>query len=382
MRSVVEIDKRNDSVSGIFPNSIIIKTDKEEVPSSIFKFKHFFASFVTREITFYLLIRLWKSISRQTIPLQTFTSKTIDSEQDFSFELSSIHDFKGDNHPPCQKRHSKSESEYIIHEGPTGGRSRSAPEAWSLSRIDHFKESESIQMMESRGFISKSLASLDVGPMIDLARELPSFKDTRELPSFKDTRVKSVDNEPCVLSTPMVLFSSISCDCNLDKSKFKVLVDHSFQTNTSNLWKILYGSSTNGFMRTLWEEIGYKGIQVSAWEPEGASSLTKNTPNELLIEDIQVGYTQNLEYIVPSTNPIGPKEIQTFVKNRVIAKESSNSTICLVQISKTPFVTSGDCFEVHLRSCLTHDGHLKSKLRVAAQVVFIKSTWIRSKFTD
>jgi hypothetical protein len=364
--------------------------------------------------------------------MKTFKSAGKDSEDDFplvpledlrrgSFYLydADISDSEGDDFVPNignsdlndsptsenssstkEGRHSaaKSDSEYIPITGKrkgVSGRSfstRSAPEArpTSLSRkYPDKKDSKSYKMVESE---TRSILTKDNGPLglIDLAREpeLPSLKETKIKDNPQIFHQKHVIHSPTidesdalVISTQMLSFSPISCDCNLDLSKFKVLIDHSFQTNIDNLWKILHGSifSTKGFMRSLWAEMGYKGIKVSAWEPEGAGS---QSPNEnILLEDIQVGYTQNLEYLVPSVNPLGPKEIQTFVKNRVISKEPGNSTICLLQISSTPFVTSGDCFEVHMRTCLTYDGHGISKLRVAVQVIFIKSTWIRSKLS-
>lgn len=303
-----------------------------------------------------------------------------------------------------KKRHAQTKSNSIpIPEKRNalnrGISTRSAPEAQTSfsGKYPDQNQFESFQMMDSKSFVSpKSITSReDNGPLglIDLAREpeLPSLKNI-ELPDNPQIfHQKHVINPPIineadslvVLSTPMVSFSPISCDCNLDLTKFKVLIDHSFHTNVDNLWKILFGNvfSTDGFIRKFWTDMGYKGIQISSWEPDCGESDKKESVNQnMLLEDMQVGYIQKLEYIVPSTNPVGPKEIHTFLKHRVIGKEGSNSTICLLQVSTTPFVTSGDCFEVHIKTCLTHDGHGVSKLRVAAQVVFIKSTWIRSNF--
>ena len=370
-------------------------------------------------------MRLWKNISRhQTIPMKklNYTMQEEDSDEELpevsldtlkrgsfgllesesteSIEiLNSLQTGLSQDNSIQLSRHlsCKSDSNSIpIPQKPVklsrNESTRSAPEARTTSFSRKYtNQGQSLEMIESRGFNSKDLFSEEPLGLKYLASEpeLSALRTGESRDHHQIVHKKHIIQQPVIdgadslmVSTPMISFSPISCDCNLDLTKYKILVDHSFKTPVENLWKILFGSvfSSDGFMKNLWADLGYTGITASAWEPNSSCPDINARVNEnMLLEDMRIGYVQKLEYLVPSTNPIGPKEIHTFVKNQVISKDINNPTICMLQVSTTPFITSGDCFEVQMRTCLTHDGYGRSKLRVAVQVVFIKSTWIRSK---
>ena len=116
----------------------------------------------------------------------------------------------------------------------------------------------------------------------------------------------------------------LECNCKLQHAQMKNMLDHTFQVSIDSLWNILFGSALHksDFCRLFWEEkLKYKNIKFSKWHSKDADEPILDPSNEMdkketLLSQIENGWQRQLEYTVPSSNPIG----KLFIKTHKICK--------------------------------------------------------------
>lgn len=176
----------------------------------------------------------------------------------------------------------------------------------------------------------------------------------------------------------------VNCTCHKEHTEMKLMLDHTFNTSVETLWEILFGSKLqeSDFCIRFWgQDLKYRDIRMTHWKT-GTEELEEepclsHVEKSLPLEDVTQGHHRRLSYTVPSSNPLGPREIKTLVSNQVLFKDTQNHFICVMQTTRTPLVPAGDCFDVKIKTCISHRGPNKTQLKVSCRVNFVKSSWIR-----
>jgi hypothetical protein len=500
---ISSIDKKYDSVSGVFNNSILVSTDKE---------KYFFASFVNRDETFGQIQRLLENKSaHKTIPMTSFVPKKNDflgheerSEREAWGEGSSHSDAgslvsssssldsmekkknnfvsslesrqknlsasrdsangilpdgsKQDFHRRSQSedldiRHTSQESQLSVasrrraslnalsrpkpgfeEDTPGSSPEKDHTRESSLKRADtmvaktdlissHSPDLGLIEIARSRdGAVSTdgSFRTASPGPSPSkshivhqtkhIIHTVPSPSPSGSLKSFET----HVSREPAqIVPAPHVQEETavddhveeegvsdaeepiphpkrsdhphpVNCTCHKEHTEMKLMLDHTFDTSVETVWETLFGSKLqeSDFCIKFWGmELKYRDIRMTNWktgteELEEEPCLTQ-AEQSLRLEDVTQGHHRRLSYTVPSSNPLGPREIKTLVYNQVLFKDHQNHFICVMQTTRTPLVPAGDCFDVKIKTCISHQGPNKTLVKVSCRVNFVKSSWIR-----
>nr|KAJ3421122.1 hypothetical protein HK105_004438 [Polyrhizophydium stewartii] len=157
----------------------------------------------------------------------------------------------------------------------------------------------------------------------------------------------------------------------------------------------VYGheSASKGFLRNFWDtQLKHKGkhahawIRVhwqhtsgSEWVPESAEipdpAGFEAKEHDIPLSDIKPGYHRRISYVVPLTNPLGPKETRCLIHDHIVNKQ--DGYICVRQINQTPDVPSGTCFDAITRVCLSFVSKNITRMRVSCDIEYTKTTWIK-----
>ncbi|KAI8906377.1 hypothetical protein EDD86DRAFT_219758 [Gorgonomyces haynaldii] len=108
------------------------------------------------------------------------------------------------------------------------------------------------------------------------------------------------------------------------------LVKRDFPMPLDQVWEHIFGhdSALHGFSQRFWKD-NQKHWGISVEEP---------------------GASRRVEYMVPLTNPLGPKQTRCWINQTV--KKKGNGYLCINAAHETPDVPSGNAFVVNVLICL------------------------------
>ncbi|KAI9101344.1 hypothetical protein DFS34DRAFT_467202 [Phlyctochytrium arcticum] len=176
-----------------------------------------------------------------------------------------------------------------------------------------------------------------------------------------------------------------TCPCSPDLSKMRSMLDKSFSAPIHHVWATwLTTPDPQGgwFGRFIVEKRKLRDVAIGPWVPSDHVSTAQPLPLTVTpdfypsFDQITPGMHRTLEYIMPLSGPIGPKQTKCIVSESILAK--TDDTLCLQMKTLTPDVPSGQAFHVLTRICLNHSGRNATTIKVATAVVFTKSSWIKA----
>ncbi|KAI8928789.1 hypothetical protein BC831DRAFT_446586 [Entophlyctis helioformis] len=176
--------------------------------------------------------------------------------------------------------------------------------------------------------------------------------------------------------------SPVECACSPVHQRMTRLLDADIPLPVDVVWTLVYGheSAANGFVRRFWEgPCKHKNIKGCDWADKATvipdpAGFTVN-PQPVPYEALAPGHHRRIEYVVPLTNPLGPKETRCQIHDEIVSQTSNH--VCIKSVSVTPDVPSGNCFQVVSRLCITFVALNVTHIRLSCEVEFLKSTWIR-----
>ncbi|KAI9468267.1 MAG: hypothetical protein EXX96DRAFT_591515 [Benjaminiella poitrasii] len=353
---IINIEKK--ATAYFIPNAIQISTENA---------KHFFASFLSRDQAYELMVDIWRIARPDLIPpkegsqITQQTTSHLDSESS-SEESGSYYD-------------SDTEEDSFTSEGE--------------SDTDELNGS-STPIQEGTAQNRKvSLASLPVNSKdtknIDAARRRaiseaprPSFKmeDNTKTPKPNDNSTSKKTAKSKTSSTKgsdegieadskgesKQLHEKTECDCGNKGEHFpNIVMDQTYDTTLENLYNLIFGGGS-GFMKTfLIDNQKSQELDMGEWK-KGEGSIES---------------TREVTYIKPLYGAIGPKSTKCYMTQDVIHKDISKY-VSIMSTTLTPDVPSGSSFSCKTRTCLTWAGKEKARMLVTVQVEFTKSSWLKS----
>ncbi|KAJ3068962.1 hypothetical protein HDU98_007940 [Podochytrium sp. JEL0797] len=169
-------------------------------------------------------------------------------------------------------------------------------------------------------------------------------------------------------------------------SKYTLILTSTFAAAVTmeTTWEHVYATraSTARFLATR----GVKGFKSSGWKVStdleaftvDTEGLTGDDEEDghVAFSNVTKGMERRSEYVMPLTNPMGPKETRCYVREVVEFKDADG--VCLVEYSVTPDVPSGRAFWTKVRKCWRRrGGGGKVGVEVGCEVEFVKSSWIQ-----
>ncbi|KAI9011048.1 hypothetical protein BC832DRAFT_590303 [Gaertneriomyces semiglobifer] len=139
-----------------------------------------------------------------------------------------------------------------------------------------------------------------------------------------------------------------------------------------------------GFYTQFLESYGVKAISFTPWmsrettlpPPTVYNTITKSdTAFSPEISKLQAGDHRQLKYTMPLQNPLGPRSAPCDISETI--ESVSETHICTLGIANMGEVPGAGSFEVHTRICLIQERKDQTKLDVATEIVFVKSSWLR-----
>ncbi|KAI8825637.1 uncharacterized protein EV422DRAFT_563467 [Fimicolochytrium jonesii] len=180
------------------------------------------------------------------------------------------------------------------------------------------------------------------------------------------------------------------CGCGADRDKLRKLLDVVYPVPIEEVWREYYttGNSQDGgwYASFLADKRKAREIAVGPWAAQGVTSTVKPIPSSSAsdptftpaLPTIQTGAHRTLEYVLPLSGPIGPKQTRCQVTEEVIGASTSNDFVCVSSKAVTPDVPSGTSFHVITRVCLLHVPPAQTRMIVTTDIVFTKSCWIKA----
>lgn len=111
-----------------------------------------------------------------------------------------------------------------------------------------------------------------------------------------------------------------------------------------------------------------KGFPPSASEPGYDVSFSS----------LAAGMHRTLEYILPLSGPIGPKQTRCTVVDEILSVSQADGSLCLSSRAVNPDVPSGNAFHVITRTCLLYSSPSSTRVIVSMEIVFTKSSWLKA----
>ncbi|KAI9204750.1 uncharacterized protein BJ171DRAFT_474608 [Polychytrium aggregatum] len=179
-----------------------------------------------------------------------------------------------------------------------------------------------------------------------------------------------------------------TCPCGEIRKKQTPILDQHVDTSLRNVWDLIFGNKTIAletgtsvvYIADFFGSVmKYRDLKMTAWASsvdavgDPVSSGFKDMV--LAFDQIRVGQARKVDYVVPLTHPMGPKQTRCHITDRII--EKGDRYFCILQTSITPDVPSGSCFKTHQRMCFSEDHAHRTRIQYSSEIEFTQSTWIK-----
>lgn len=310
LQEVIQIEKK--STAGLFPNGMIIRT---------LHHKHVFATFISRDTTFNVIISVWHRVLLEGVDLDP----------------------------------SKLEPK------------KKLPRKESVARLELSHEADdSISDKDSDVVPDTPVKNSDLGSMLSLeqddgyATEHGSFNED-------DTPVENMfeDKEPSTDGTFHGLpnggpLTHPPTEIEYTKGANDVFITEDvFKAPLGVIFSLLFGKDNLYYVKILQNQ---KNIDISE------SDVT-----ELSTKSRERHYT----YVKPLGGPIGPKQTKCIIVDKLVEYQLKKYVL-VEQITSTPDVPSGNSFQVKTKLFLNWDKNNSTRLYVVTSVEWSGKSWIKS----
>ncbi|KAK4510024.1 uncharacterized protein ATC70_006193 [Mucor velutinosus] len=365
---IIAIEKK--STAYVIPNAIQISTDSA---------KHFFASFLSRDQAYDLMVDIWRIARPDLVPPKE-TDGDVQDANDISSSPSSItsssaEEDESDSYYDSDTEDSYSDdndSEDVDMAGTNAtvtqdtAKDGNRPRKVSAASTPNNKDSS-----------TKVDAAARRRAMSEAPR--PNFQSNDEEKSSKASTTTTngtsaaKSNGPTVNSTssatnnakegdakPQQVHEKTDCECSANNEHYPTIVmDQMYNGTLEKIYNMLFDS---GFMKKfLIENQKSTELEMGEWK--------KGEGN--------VEFVRELSYIKPLGGAIGPKQTKCYITQEVLHQDTQKYVTVLATTS-TPDVPSGGSFSCKTRTCFTWAGKGKVRVLVTVQVEFTKSSWLKS----
>ncbi|RCH97507.1 hypothetical protein CU098_006695 [Rhizopus stolonifer] len=326
---IVDIEKK--TTAYFIPNAIQVSTETS---------KHFFASFLSRDQAYDLMVDIWHTVRPDLAPKD---ENDIQNEQ----ESSSLDE---DN----------SSSEY----------DSDTEDSYSDDLDSEVNATDTQAKVENRS------------RKVSMAGSLPAFKDVKHVDSTSRRRAQSelprpnfqtmnekAGNEkkpdggsPDTKEEPKPqVHEKTECECGQNGNHYPNLVmDQVYNGTLDQLYNLLFDSD---FMKDfLIDNQKSLELEMGDWKKTDGGNVLG---------------VREYSYIKQLGGAIGPKQTKCYITQELLHHDLDNY-VSVLSTTSTPDVPSGSSFTCKTRTCLTYAGKGKVRLTVTVQVEFTKSSWLKS----
>ncbi|KAI8371115.1 hypothetical protein BD560DRAFT_396156 [Blakeslea trispora] len=335
---VIEIEKK--TTAYFIPNAIQISTQTS---------KHFFASFLSRDQAYDLMVEIWHTVRPEFAPKDEsaqiveenssystngdVTSSDYDSDTENSYTDGSDSEHETKNSEPQDRRKGDP-------------RSRKISMAGSLPAFKDTKSADSTARRRAQSELPR--------PNFQMINEKSSKANNSEsLDDKADKSKQSTESRPQINE-------KTECECGQSGSHYpNVVMDQVYSGNLEKMFDMLF---VNSFMKDfLVDNQKSTELEMGEWK-KGDGDILK---------------VRELSYIKQLGGAIGPKQTKCYITQELLHHDLDNF-ISVLTTTSTPDVPSGSSFSCKTRTCLTYAGKGKVRLTVTVQVEFTKSSWLKS----
>ncbi|KAF9349626.1 hypothetical protein BGX26_012102 [Mortierella sp. AD094] len=360
---ITAIEKR--LTAFVIPNAISIATTNNTKG-------HFFASFLSREAAYDLLMAAW----RKSFPCPANASAVESNVYIRTNRSSTTLNGEDDDAASFVSARPASVSK-------KGRRRRGSSGTWTADEVDvddspdfDSKSTHSSHRRSKRAAVRKNLKDSHVGRVRSFSEAPhPSTSiDHRRQDSAGHGSLKTADSAPTLQNNTgseaggqasaegsNSSHSPTTCKCSKDGRHYATtFMTETYPGTIESMWKLLFESDFNKAFLT--NEI-MKGadVQEEQWKKNADGKMSKVTK-----------YTKWLGL------PIGPKTTKATLTD-VCELKDFDDYVTDVTTTATPDVPSGGSFTTKVRTCITWAGSNKVKVMVTGGVEFTKSSWIKGQ---
>ncbi|SAL96478.1 hypothetical protein [Absidia glauca] len=323
---------------------------------------HFFASFLSRDQAFDLMVDVW----RYSRPL---TNKPTDSNTDDTSTSQLEEDGEVDDE--YEEDTSDMDSDYTYSgtetEEEDNHHTSLAPSLPPPSASKKVSKNDSLR----RRAFSEGAKNIDsaISSSSNTRTPSPSLPTNDNHKPLQPTPLAQavVSSSPPPLpssqqqSTPVKqTIEKTECQCGQNGQHYpNTVFDHVYKGTLESIYKLLY---TGGFMKKfLIETEKSTDVSIGEW------SVSDETKQQV----------RKVSYIKQLNGSIGPKQTQCIQTEEVIHSDMMES-VTVLTTTQTPDVPVGGSFSVKTRTCLTWAGFGKVRILVTVLVDFTKTSWLKS----
>ncbi|KAI8388886.1 uncharacterized protein BYT42DRAFT_544103 [Radiomyces spectabilis] len=325
---IVDIEKRTTAI--FIPNAIQVST---------LHAKHFFASFLSRDQAYDLMVDVWRYVRPIGHRHHRHDASVADDDQ--NSEASDSSDTSDGSFTDDSDMTDISGDEEDLDKTATHERQ---PSLTSLPLPEHGKtaSAEALRRRAQSEAVRPNAAVLEHATKT--AAPPPTPAKTAQDPA------KPIEQ----------VHEKTECGCSKNGGHFpNQVMDETYQGSLEIMYNLLYNSDfTHKFLT---EDEKCLEVDMGNWQKgEGT-----------------VQYTRESSYIKPLNGSIGPKQTKCLLKDEVLEYDLQKC-ISLITTTQTPDVPSGSSFSVKTRVCFTWAGKSKVRMVVTVLVDFTKSSWLKS----
>ncbi|KAI8137822.1 hypothetical protein BJV82DRAFT_566007 [Fennellomyces sp. T-0311] len=309
---IVEIEKRTTAL--FIPNAIQVST---------LHAKHFFASFLSRDQAYDLIVDVWR-MSRPSAKQSSVEDEKERADDDVSTsdDTSSLYTYETDGES------SASEPEDEAAQDRQGSLA-------SLPLPETNKDEEA----------ARRRAISEAGPRPNVK----SLGEQPPLPNADNTKKPPVQKQ-----------DKTECNCLKAGDHYpKVVLDQTFNCTIETLYNLLFEGD---FLKKFLIEQKNQELIINPWH----DSDTEN-----------VIATRDMSYIKPLNGSIGPKSTKCLLTDEILHRDLEDF-VTQETTTQTPDVPSGSSFCIKTRTCLMWAGKGQVRMLVTVLVDFYKSLWLKS----
>ncbi|CAO3590838.1 unnamed protein product [Absidia cylindrospora] len=330
---IVDIEKRTTAI--FIPNAIQVST---------LHAKHTFASFLSRDQAFDLIVDVWRysrplaNRSSDTSINDTSTSQNEDAGQSSGLDDEDTTDIDDSDYT-----YSGTETEHGDSNPP------------SPLPTTHLKESLR-QRSSSTGTKNSGIDDTN-----NKTAPVPPPNAINNKSSHPNESAQTVKSAPAAQSTQTKqIKEKTECVCaNTGEHYSNIIMDQVYSGSIETIQNLLY---TCGFMKEfLADNEKSTDVNMGEWNKSEETNMQ----------------TRKSSYVKQLNGSIGPKQTQCLQTEQVIHSDFKES-FTMLTTTQTPDVPSGNSFSVKTRTCLTWAGYGRVRILVTATVDFTKSSWIKS----
>lgn len=326
-REVIQIEKKSTAV--LFPNGIVIRTLHQ---------KYVFASFMSRDTTFNLIMKIWHNFLQQTI-----------TEENGSIRRSNT-----------ISRGRPRNSKYTADENGLTNDNATKAELDSIAATDSTSE-DALSRQPTRSNSkrkSKANESSDTSSKLELPLSEEELSDDTEKDGDDKSKADSKGSKFGNIPNPGPATHEPTSNGYVKDANDVDIIEHTFKAPLGVVFTILFGSDNSHFVKILKSQ---KNFDIETSKITGLSTTNKE---------------RNYSYIKPLSGSIGPKQTKCLVTDTLKVCDFSKA-VEVEQTTSTPDVPSGNSFKVLTKIFFNWGSNNCTKMKVVTVVEWSARSWIK-----